>query len=85
MTTYEKGVSIQIHNTIVSSKALVLVNCTFVHDYCSFFVLLEKVRMYYIRRKIVSLNWSIQSRQLDIELEKVCYRNVVVAPRSVCK
>ena len=37
MTTDEKGVIIQIQNTIVSSKALVLVNClnTFTHD-CSF-------------------------------------------------
>ena len=36
-TTDEKGVCIQIQNTIVSSKALVLVNClnTFVHD-CGF-------------------------------------------------
>ena len=36
MTTDEKGVFIQIQNTIVSSKALVLVNCLsiFVHD-CS--------------------------------------------------
>ena len=36
-TTDKKGVFIQIQNTIVSSKALVLVNClnTFVHD-CSF-------------------------------------------------
>ena len=36
MTTDEKGVFIQKQNTIVSSKALVLVNClnTFVHD-CS--------------------------------------------------
>ena len=34
LTTDEKGVFIQIQNTIVSSKALVLVNCldTFVHD-----------------------------------------------------
>ena len=34
MTTDEKGVLIQIQNTIVSSKALVSVNClnTFVHD-----------------------------------------------------
>ena len=34
MTTDEKGVFIQIQNTIVSSKALVLVNClnTFAHD-----------------------------------------------------
>ena len=34
VTTDEKGVFIQIQNTIVSSKALVLVNClnTFVHD-----------------------------------------------------
>ena len=33
VTTDEKGVFIQIQNTIVSSKALVLVNClnTFVH------------------------------------------------------
>ena len=33
-TTDEKGVFIQIQNIIVSSKALVLVNClnTFVHD-----------------------------------------------------
>ena len=34
VTTDEKGVFIQIQNTIVSSKALVFVNClnTFVHD-----------------------------------------------------
>ena len=34
VTTDEKGVFIQIQNTMVSSKALVLVNCvnTFVHD-----------------------------------------------------
>ena len=34
VTTDEKGVFIQIRNTMVSSKALVLVNCvnTFVHD-----------------------------------------------------
>ena len=34
MTTDEKGGFIQIQNTIVSAKALVLVNClnTFVHD-----------------------------------------------------
>ena len=36
MTTDEKGVFVQVQNTIVSWKALVLVNClnTFVHD-CS--------------------------------------------------
>ena len=35
VTTDEKGVFIQIQNIMVSSKALVLVNCeTFVHD-CS--------------------------------------------------
>lgn len=35
VTSDEKGVFIQIRNTIVSSKALVLVNCliTFVHDF----------------------------------------------------
>ena len=35
MTTDENGVFIQIQNTIVSSEALVLVNClnTFVHDW----------------------------------------------------
>ena len=34
VTTDEKGVFIQIQNIMVSSKALVLVNCvkTFVHD-----------------------------------------------------
>ena len=34
VTTEENGVFIQIQNTMVSSKALVLVNCvnTFVHD-----------------------------------------------------
>ena len=36
VTTDEKGLIIQIQNTMVSSKALVLVNClnTFVHDCC---------------------------------------------------
>ena len=43
MTTNEKVVFIQIENIIVSSKALVLVNClnTFVHD-CSFANLRQK-------------------------------------------
>ena len=50
----------------------------------SFFVLFKKARMYYIRRNIVTLNWSIQSRQLDIKLEKICNRNVMVAHHSVC-
>ena len=41
MTTDEKGVFIQIQNIIVSSKALVLVNCvnTFAHDCSSFLVI----------------------------------------------
>ena len=40
MTTDEKGVFIQIQNTIVSSKALVMVNClnTLVHD-CRYYVI----------------------------------------------
>ena len=35
MTTDEKDVFIQIQNSVVGSKVLVLVNClyTFVHDY----------------------------------------------------
>ena len=37
MTTDEKAVFIQIQNSVVSLKALVLTNClnTFVHDCCS--------------------------------------------------
>lgn len=44
VTSDEKGVFIQIRNTIVSSKALVLVNCliTFVHD-CSLSSILSTV------------------------------------------
>ena len=46
MPTDEKGVFIQIQNTIVSLKALVLVNCpnAFVHD-CSYFWLVVLVTL----------------------------------------
>ena len=97
MTTDEKDVFIQIQNSIVSSKALVLVNClnTFVHDcsltggnitgyYCTFWYGIHKATRWRARHGLMVVLFGVQLKIIELLILHHKFANFIHEESKSC-